>query len=326
MRQAPQRLLLEGQKGLSTLLIAGPTASEKTALALALAKKIRGEIISADSRQIYRGLDAGTAKPKRDADGLVEGVAYHLIDAADPSESFDAGRFIRLALDARKEILARGRRPIVAGGTGLYINALLNGLSPLPKAAPEIRERLAVLAEKYGRAWLKEKLSAVDPKAADKIPDNNIQRMIRALEVYELTGRTISSFWAERPQEGIAGQTISFFIDWPAEELRVRIAERAQTMWPAMLKEVRALVPSRFQGTEPGFQSLGYRDAVQCVRGEIDSDEGLARMIQMTCAYAKRQRTWFRNQLCGAVRIAGSDVSQMLSQILAHPEIGSLCA
>jgi tRNA dimethylallyltransferase len=326
VRQTPQRLLLEGQKGLSTLLIAGPTASGKTALALALAKKIGGEIISADSRQVYRGLDAGTAKPKLDAAGRVSGITYHLIDAADPAESFDAGRFVRLALDARQEILARGSRPIVAGGTGLYINALLNGLSPLPQADPKIRERLLLLAEKHGRAWLKEKLSAVDPEAAKKIPDNNIQRMIRALEVYELTGRPISSFWAERPQKGIGADTISFFLDWPTEELRARIGQRAQAMWPQMLKEVRALVPSRYQGAEPGFQSLGYRDAVQCVRGEIDSDEGLARMIQTTCAYAKRQRTWFRNQLDGAVRITGSDVSQMLSQILAHPEIGSLCA
>lgn len=309
MRQGTEGSLLA--QGL--IVVVGPTASGKTDLAVDLARRFDGEIISADSRQVYRGLDAGTAKPVRGSQGLVEGVPYHLLDAADLSERFDAGRFARLAESALQEIVRRGRTPIVAGGTGLYVRALLQGLAPLPAGDAAVRARLAAQARADGREKLHARLTAVDPAAAAKIPPANIQRLIRALEVFELTGKPISSFWSgDRP----ARPAKILLIEWPADELRARIKARAETMWPAMLEEVRALLAAGAPEDAPGFQSLGYKDAVACARGRLSGEAGLAALIAATCAYAKRQRTWFRGQTPGASVVRGGTRAEMLAQSL----------
>lgn len=268
------------------LVVAGPTGSGKTELAAALAVRLGGEIVSADSRQVYRRLDAATAKPSAE---LRARVPHHLIDVAEPSERYDAARFAREAREAIAGIRARGRAPIVCGGTGLYIRALLEGLTRLPPADPALRARLAAREP----AALHAELARVDPAAAAAIPPANRQRLVRALEVFQLTGRPLSAHWKDG-REGGLGPCRALVLELPADELRARLERRARAMWPALLAELRALRP---RGDEPGLASLGYREGLAVVRGELDAAAGLAAMIRATAAYAKRQRTWFRNQL-----------------------------
>ena len=278
------------------IVLAGPTASGKTDLAASLALRLNGEIVSADSRQVYRFLDAATAKPSR---ALREKMPHHLIDVADPSEVYDAARFAREASAAIAGVRLRGKIAIVCGGTGLYLRALTEGLSPLPPSEAGVRARLTALAEQEGRPALHARLAKADPKAAAAIPAGNLQRVVRALEVLELTGRPLSAHWAEGRTGGQAPDAV-LRLDLPNEILTERIETRARAMWPALLAEVRALVPARFSGDEPGFTSLGYRGALAVLRDESSSEEGLAAMIRATTAYAKRQRTWFRTQLPAA--------------------------
>jgi tRNA dimethylallyltransferase len=338
LRQAAEDALLAekiARAQLSPVVIVGPTASGKTELALALARALGGEIVSADSRQVYRELCAGTAKPQRDLQGRVDGVFYHLVDCVPITEPFDAGRFAVLAREQVAEARRQGRVPIVAGGTGLYIRALLEGLCALPQRDEALRRRLEAEARAHGGASLHERLARVDPEAAAAIPPNNIQRVVRALEVCELTGRPISAHWRDHKNERgadrrpattapprgavvpLGGQitpSAILRIDWPPEVLRQRITKRAETMWPRMLAEVRELL-RRFSGEEPGFRSLGYPEAIACAQGRLSTDEGLARLVNHTCAYARRQRTWFRHQL-SAQAVAGGRLEDMLGQAL----------
>jgi len=284
-----------------TLAVVGPTASGKTDLGLELARRVGGEIVSADSRQVYKRLDAGTAKPAgkwTEAGGrrvfVVEGVPYHLVDILDPKETMDAARYAEMARPLLEEIHGRGRRPIVVGGTGLYLRALFGGLDPLPKRNPEIREKLAELADANGREWLHDELERVDPEAAGRIPPNNIHRVVRALEVYQLTGKPISSQWTKGGGE--EGAALYFGVQWERAALRERIRIRCEAMFPRMLEEARRLVPSEYSGKEPGFQSLGYPQALRCLSGEMTEAQALASMIRDTADYAKRQATWFRRQ------------------------------
>ena len=280
---------------LTTLAIVGPTASGKTALALELAKRLDAELVSADSRQMYKRLDAGTDKPAGRWEGgicRVEGVPYHLIDILDPAESTDAGDFAARAERAFVLVASRGRRAILVGGTGLYVRAALGGLDKLPRRDEAVREALAEQAEARGPEWLHEELSRVDPAAARQIPPRNIHRVVRALEVHRLTGRPISSFWSN-PETAPA---VYFGVAWPRVELEERIRRRCEAMLPAMIEEVRRLVPAEYTGREPGFTSIGYPEAMMCAAGEVSLDEALKRFIQATKLYAKRQATWFRRQ------------------------------
>ncbi|MBI5238845.1 MAG: tRNA (adenosine(37)-N6)-dimethylallyltransferase MiaA [Elusimicrobia bacterium] len=297
------------------IVLVGPTASGKTELAVALARVLGGEVVSADSRQVYQELDAGTAKPERDAQGRVAGIPYHLVDFVPVDEPFDAGRFAALAREKAAEIQGRGQLPILAGGTGLYARAFLEGLCPLPRRDEALRRELEDEARVRGRTWLHERLARVDPAAAAEIPANNIQRLVRALEVFELTGKPISSHWSEEPPGGRISASAILRIDWSPESLRQRIKARAELMWPKMLDEVRGLL-RRFRGDEPGFQSLGYPEAVACARGELPPEAGLARLVSATNAYARRQRTWFRHQL-PARSVAGGGAEEMLRQAVS---------
>ncbi len=300
------------------IVIVGATASGKTDLAVALARTIGGEIVSADSRQVYQEISAGTAKPCRDRAGRVEGVPYHLVDCTSLAETYDAGRFATAARAVVVDINNRGLIPIVTGGSGLYVRAFLEGLSDLPPRDEGLRRRLEAEALAHGRLSLHERLSRLDPEAAAAIPANNIQRVVRALEVCELTGHRISTLWKndkEKQARVHLVPTAAFRIDWPADDLRRRIVQRAESMWPGMLAEVRGLLRS-FTGQEPGFNSLGYPEAVACVRGELGQEEGLRRLVQATCAYAKRQRTWFRHQIA-ATPLAGGCPKDMTREALA---------
>jgi tRNA dimethylallyltransferase len=298
------------------IVLAGPTASGKTELAVALALRLNGEIVSADSRQVYRLLDAATAKPSAAQRAQ---VPHHLLDAADPSESYDAGRFARDAAAAISGIRARGKTPIVCGGTGLYLRALIEGLAPLPGRDEELRAKLTSRATQEGPLALHAVLLRVDPKSAEQIPAANVSRVVRALEVFELTGKPLSEHWAEGRAGGL---TPSFVIrlEVPNEILRTRIESRARAMWPALLAEVRSLVPSRFRGDEPGFTSLGYREAVSVLAGSLSDADGLEEMIRGTHAYAKRQRTWFRHQLDAVAVEPAPTADETLSRALTALE------
>ncbi|MCK4936949.1 MAG: tRNA (adenosine(37)-N6)-dimethylallyltransferase MiaA, partial [Elusimicrobiales bacterium] len=193
---------MESKPDIKPIVIMGANASGKTSLAIEIAKRFNGEIISADSKQVYRHLSAGTSKPlgKWEKSGnkkfyMVHGIPYHLLDIIDPKESYDAAIFAKDAKKLIKDIKRRGKLPIIAGGTGMYIQALWNGLDKMPKADIEVRNKLTAYAGKFGKLALYEKLEKVDPVAAVKIPPNNIQRVIRALEVSEITGKPISALW-----------------------------------------------------------------------------------------------------------------------------------
>ena len=299
------------------IVLAGPTASGKTELAVSLALRLNGEIVSADSRQVYRLLDAATAKPSAAQRAR---VPHHLLDVAGPEETYDAARFARDAKAAISGIEERGKLAIVCGGTGLYLRALTEGLAPLPPRDEAVRERLAALAENEGREALHARLAKADPKAAAGIPAGNVQRVVRALEVLELTGRPISATWGEKRSGGVPAAAV-LTLEVPNDVLRARIESRARAMWPALLAEVRALVPSRFRGDEPGFTSLGYREAIAVLRGDCSMEGGLAEMIRATHAYAKRQRTWFRHQLPGAAAVGtGPSPEETLTRALAALE------
>ncbi|MBI2789980.1 MAG: tRNA (adenosine(37)-N6)-dimethylallyltransferase MiaA [Elusimicrobia bacterium] len=298
--------------GRSILVLAGPTASGKTDLAVSLAEALGAEIVSADSRQVYRRLDAGTAKPSNEQRARVR---HWLLDCADPSETFDAARWAKEASDAIAGIRSRGKIPLVCGGTGLYLRALLEGMSPLPPRDEAVRARLTAEAEKHGRAALHARLAKADPEAAAGIPPANIQRVIRALEVLELTGKPISVHWREGRDGGMK-PTLALRLDMNPELSRERIETRARGMWPGLLSEVTALVPKVYTGAEPGFTSLGYREALACTRGEMTEEAGLAELIRATVAYAKRQRTWFRNQLDAEALDAAAGPDALLARAL----------
>ncbi len=272
------------------LAIVGPTASGKTELALELAKDLNGEIISVDSRQVYRYLSVGTAKP------IGSPISYHLIDFLEPSETFSVSDFVRLATEMVKDIQARGKTPIFVGGTGLYFKALSEGLAPLPPADLAIRTHLKKEAEDKGRLALHERLSGIDPEAAKKIPANNIQRLIRALEVYEVTGEPISH-WHKKHQK--TGLSLNFRgIDLGRTELLHRIEARCRTMMQeGMIEETEALLKRGVMENCPALTGLGYPRIISMLKGTLSKNDCLKLLIQDTRQYAKRQMTWFRHQL-----------------------------
>ncbi|MBI4052065.1 MAG: tRNA (adenosine(37)-N6)-dimethylallyltransferase MiaA [Elusimicrobia bacterium] len=271
------------------IVILGPTASGKTELSIELAQKLDGEIISADSRQIYKYLDAGTAKPRRSP------VPIHLIDFLDPRQTFNAGEYIRMAQKAFLLIKKKEKLPILSGGTGLYIQAFWNGLDPVPAGSPALRQKLEILAQGNGREKLYQDLLKRDPEAASKIHPRNTQRLIRALEVHELTGRPLSSYWTQKTFLDLP-RTKALFIGLDSEKtaLKERILKRSKNIFPLMLEEVRELLSQGYPSDCPGLKSLGYPEAVLCLEGKLNYQMALDRLNQLTWAYAKRQMTWFR--------------------------------
>jgi tRNA dimethylallyltransferase len=276
------------------LAIVGPTATGKTDLGLRLAKEQDAEIISVDSRQVYKYLSVGTAKPKETG-----GIPYHLIDFLEPDKNFSAADFMQRTLEKIGEIEARGKKVIFVGGTGLYFKTLTEGLADLPPADPAIRDRLKKQAEDEGRPALHARLLAIDPLAAARIPANNIQRVIRALEVFELTGKPISAWHAEHQDHRGATVALHFMgIDIPREEHNRRIQERCAAMLDGgMIEETRALLDRGIPETCPALSGLGYPRVIAYLKGAYSKAELLQLLSQDTRQYAKRQRTWFRNQL-----------------------------
>jgi tRNA dimethylallyltransferase len=275
------------------VVVCGPTASGKTDLAAALAVALGGEVINADSRQVFRHLEIGTAKPSRE---LRARIPHHLLDVADPDERFDVADWTRLANLAAAEVGARGRNIIVCGGTGLYLRSFLRGLADGPAGDLALRAELAA-EEAADPGSLHRKLALVDPPAAARIHANDRVRVIRALEVYRLTGEPISvrharHGFAERHHDALVLETTC-----PPEELKRRIEARARAMVAAgLVEEVRSLA-ARFDLDATAFSAIGYREALACVRGEMTAGDVVGAIARSTRAYAKRQRTWIRGQM-----------------------------
>jgi tRNA dimethylallyltransferase len=274
--------------------VVGPTASGKSALALRLARARAGEIVSCDSQQVYRGLDIGTAKPSPEER---QEVRHHLLDVVDPDEPFSASDYSRLARAALAEIDGRGRLPIVAGGTGLYLRALLVGLFDGPSRDPALRRRLEATAERFGDARLHRLLRRVDPGAAARIEPRDRLRVVRALEVFAATGRPISEQQSAgaRPLEGF--RTLVVGLRPAREALRRAVQARTRAMLAAgLVDETRALLARGLPAEARPLQSIGYRQALAVIRGELPPEEAERSIVTDTMRFAKRQMTWFRHQ------------------------------
>lgn len=278
------------------VLIMGPTASGKSRLAIELAQSLGGEVISVDSALVFRGMDIGTAKPDLSER---EGIPHHLIDILDPSESYSTGQFQKDAEKCILEITQRGKVPILAGGTMLYFHGLLHGISALPPADPDIRAALDSEARHHGWGVLHERLKAIDPVAADRIHPNDPQRIQRALEIHQLTGRSMTDVIAENPPPPKDFDVIPVLV---APKDRARLAERISQRFEAMLKkglieEVQALKDRGDLHLDlPSMRAVGYRQVWEHLEGNASFEEMRTRGITATRQFAKRQMTWLRKE------------------------------
>lgn len=274
------------------VIIAGPTAVGKTSLSIRLAKKFGAEIINADSRQIYKKLDIGTAKPTKEEQSE---VPHHLVDLINPDEHFNAARFAELARSKIVEINQRGKRVFVVGGTGLYIKALVHGLFPAPPSDKTTKEQLVKEAEIYGLSFLYEKLKKVDPVSAQKIHPNDKQRIVRALEVYYLTGEPISKLQEQHRFETRQYETLKIALYRPREELYDRINRRVlQMIDQGLLEEVKSLLLEGYSPELNSMTSIGYQHIARYLKGEISLERAIELLQRDTRRYAKRQITWFK--------------------------------
>ena len=276
--------------GAPMLIITGQTASGKERLAVAVAQRVGGEIVSADSMKVYRGMDIGTAKPSAPER---RAVPHHLLDVADPGETFSTALWVRLADEAIADIRGRGRMPIVSGGTPLYLKALLEGLFEGPAADVAVRERLVAEAEADGTPALHARLAEVDPAAGARIHPNDLRRIVRALEVWELTGSAISNLQKQWGSRRPRYRPLVVAIRRGREDLTRRIRERVRRMVEAgLVEEVRTLA-SRAGGLSHGpRQALGYAEALEHLDGRLSHEEMLAAIVAHTRQFARRQLTW----------------------------------
>ena len=277
---------------MNLVVILGPTAVGKTAVGLRVAEQIDAEIISADSAAVYRGMDIGTAKPTAEERARVR---FHLIDVADPDEPFTAAKFRELALEAMRDIQARGKRVLIVGGTGLYLRVLLHGFSLAPPPRdPTIRKRLQQEASEQGLLALYARLQQVDPRAAARIHPNDAVRIMRALEVYEMTGKPLSE-WQRRAESELPA--LKFGLTLPRPLLYQRINARVdQMMAQGFLQEVQNLLSRGYNKDLPALKGLGYRHLIAYLMGEMGLEEAVALWKRDTRRFAKRQMTWFRRE------------------------------
>jgi tRNA dimethylallyltransferase len=289
------------QEILKPITLMGANASGKTEIALELARRIGGEIISADSKQTYKFLEAGTAKPRGAwADtpaGLVyfvEGVPYHLVDTLDPRATSDVGAFVREAKELAPQIWGRNKVPIMAGGTGMYVQAYWNGLDELPKADQTLRAQLSAIVAAGGKEALYSQLTALDPEAARRIPPANVQRVMRAIEVTRLAGRPISQIWSGRFFDALPAHEGKFvFVKWQKDLLAERVKRRTATRFDEWADETRALLEKGYAEDCPGLKTLGYPQMLDYLAGRINKAETVRLITAASMAYAKRQNTWF---------------------------------
>jgi tRNA dimethylallyltransferase len=301
------------------LIVAGPTGVGKTAAAVALAARVPLEVVSADSRQVYRGMDIGTAKPTAGERAVVR---HHLVDVADPDDRYHAARFAREARAAITAIRARGRLPVVVGGTGLYIRALVRGLDPAPPADPSFRRELAELAAREGGETLHARLASQAPTLARGLHPNDHVRIVRALELLR-AGAPVGEARRRWQATSEGDETVMYVgLTLAREALAERLRARATAMMTGgLVDEVRTLLASGYDPSLPAMQGIGYRECVLLLRGHITETEALRRMHRDTLRYAKRQWTWFAREpeieWLDVVRCGGADgIARMLTERL----------
>lgn len=295
----------------SPIFIVGPTGSGKSAVALALAERLGGEIISVDSMQVYRGLDIGTAKPTASERAR---VPHHLIDVTNLSDSFDAAKFVSLAQQAEEDIRARGRRPIFCGGTGLYLKAYLDGLGEAPASDPALRKEL----EATSLDALLQELSVRDSKTYARIDRQNPRRVVRAVEVIRLTGKPFSAQRAEWVPAARSPQPVSQIhgLLRSHADLHARINHRVDEMFArGLVEETRELLQGGLEQNQTAMQALGYRQVIEHLRGEHSLTQTVEVVKIKTRQFAKRQMTWFRRQLqANWISVNATDTAAALTE------------
>ncbi len=295
------------------IAVAGPTASGKTSLAIEIAKRVGGEVISNDSMQIYRGMEIGTAAPTVEE---MQGIPHHMVGVCDPSDEFSCADYAARARAIIDEVQAGGKVPVFCGGTGLYLDSVLS-VSDLSEGEKDeaVRARLTSLAEREGAAALHERLRAVDPQAADAIHMNNVRRVVRALEIYETTGITKTE-WDRRSKERELPYDLKMaIIEFSSRELLYsRIDKRVHLMMEAgLLSEVRSLFErDLLTSDKPAFQAIGYKEFIPYFRGEASLEECIAQVQLASRRYAKRQQTWFR-RYDSAIRLVADEGGSLKS-------------
>ena len=274
------------------VIISGPTASGKSRLGVSLARVLGGEIINADSMQVYRGMDVGTAKPTLREQ---RGVPHHLLDVVEPDEAFNAAMYRDMALPLVEDIVQRGKVCMVVGGTGLYIKSLVQGLFPCPPPELSIRESLGRESEQHGSQRLHERLKRADPEAASKIHPNDSFRIIRALEIQLLTDQRFSDLTRKHGFRDRHLKTLKLCLETERSQLYDRINQRSIKMVGAgLVEETEALLRKGFSPYLKPMKAIGYRHMIQFLKGTWSLEEAVARLQRDTRRYAKRQLTWFR--------------------------------
>ena len=275
------------------ICIAGPTASGKTALAVALAKELDGEVVSCDSMQVYRRMDIGTAKPTH---AEMQGIVHHMLDVAEPDEDFSVSRYCAMATPIVDDIVARGRTAIIAGGTGLYMDALIKGNTFAPYPSTGMREKLEAQADCEGMEAMHALLATIDPDSAARLHLKDRKRIIRALEVYYETGKTITEHNRQTQLLPPRYAPIWFALqDEQRQTLYDRIDARVEDMLAkGLLDEIRSLLDSGVSEKATAMQAIGYKEFVDALAGRCTIEEATAQVQQASRNYAKRQLTWFR--------------------------------
>ena len=299
------------------IVLTGPTAAGKTGLSIELAKKINGAIISADSMQVYRHMDIGSAKITKEE---MDGIPHYLIDVLEPYEEFSVHLFKQMAEKALEEIYAKGMVPIIVGGTGFYIQALLYDIQFTDTDTDtEYREKMEALAEQNGPEWLHDQLREVDPEAAEQIHANNVKRVIRALEYFHQTGQKISEHNAEERQRTSPYCHVYFVLNRDRAELYHRIDLRVDIMLEnGLLDEVKKLKEMGYTRDMVAMKGLGYKEILDHLGGEITLDEAIYRIKRDTRHFAKRQLTWFRRERDVTwVELEGRAFDEVLEEMLS---------
>ncbi len=275
-------------------MILGPTCVGKTQISLKLADILKGEIVSFDSRQIYKFMDIGTAKPTKEER---EKICHHLIDLISPDEEFTAADYGKKAREIIQKIIKRKKQPIAVGGSGLYLKALIEGFFQGPKADEKIRERLQGEAQRFGEPHLFRRLKEIDPPAAERIHPNDLVRIIRALEVYELTGKSISTWQREGKYEPFPVRFVKIGLSLNRKTLYQKINSRTEEMISrGFLEEVKGLKEKGFTPKLKALRTVGYQELVNYLEGKFELQEAIEKIKLNTRHYAKRQLTWFRKE------------------------------
>ena len=274
--------------------VVGPTATGKSALGIALAKQFDGEVVACDSTAVYRGFDIGTDKVPVEEQ---QGIPHHMVDVAEPTEEYSAARYAREAAAVIRDITARGKLPILVGGTGLYYRALTRGFFPGPSRNPDLRARLERIAGKKGPERLHRLLARVDPASAERIQPRDLKRLVRALEVYVLTGRPLTDHFGETQAPLPEYDVVTFALQIPQDATAERVARRVDAQFErGILDEIRALLASGVPATAHPFTGLVYRQALEHLRGVRGEAETRELIVRENRKYSRRQLIWFRKE------------------------------